>query len=374
MKPITKLQNLGQSIWYDNIERRLLNDGTLAKMINKGAIRGVTSNPSIFNNAISNSSDYDDALIPLAKSGKNAQEIYEALAVADIQAACDLFGSLYAETQGGDGYVSLEVSPYLADGTDGTLADARRLWALVDRPNLMVKIPATQAGLPAITQAILEGINVNVTLIFSVDRYRDVMEAYLVGLEARLYAGEPIDQVASVASFFVSRLDSNVDNRLDDLVDQGKLLLAHARQTKGKVAVANAKLAFALHKEIFNGNRFSKLKAKGGRTQRALWASTSTKNPDYPDTKYVDELIAPDTINTIPPKTLDAFSDHGNPALTLEAGIDDAMKVLEELPYLGISLAEVNQELEIQGVRSFSDAFTTLLASVETRRLASLKD
>jgi transaldolase len=374
MKPITKLHHLGQSVWYDNIERRLLKDGTLARMINEGVIKGVTSNPSIFNNAISNSTDYDDALVPLAKAGKTTQEIYEALAVSDIQAACDLFLPLYDETQGGDGYVSLEVSPYLADGTNETLADARRLWALVDRPNLMVKIPATQAGLPAITQAIAEGINVNVTLIFSIDRYRDVMEAYLVGLEARLYAGEPIDQIASVASFFVSRIDSNVDQRLDDLVNHGKVLLAHARETKGKVAIANAKLAFALHKEIFNTERFAKLKAKGGRIQRPLWASTSTKDPAYPDTKYVDELIAPGTVNTIPPKTLEAFSDHGNPTLTLEADLDDARKVLEELPFVGISLAEVTQELEIQGVKSFSDAFTTLLDSVETRRLASLKD
>jgi transaldolase len=366
MKPIERLHSLGQSIWYDNIERRLLENGELSAMIERGEIRGVTSNPSIFHNAIAKSSDYDAALVPLAQKGASKEEIYEALAVADIQAACDLFRPLYDETDGGDGYVSLEVSPYLAHDTAGTAADAARLWAWVDRPNLMIKIPATQEGLPAITESIAAGINVNVTLIFSITRYQEVMDAYLAGLAQRLEAGEPIDHVASVASFFVSRIDSNVDNRLV-AVGGGS-----AAALQGKIAVANAKLAYAAHRAIFAGERWEKLRAAGARAQRALWASTSTKNPAYPDTKYVDELIGPDTVNTVPPATLVAFGDHGNAALTLEADLEAAQSSLDALAALGISIDEVTQELEDQGVKAFADAFTALLESVETRRVAVL--
>jgi transaldolase len=369
MNNIEKLHSLGQSIWYDNIERKLLQNGDLGVMIERGEIRGITSNPSIFNHAISNSKDYEDALIPLAKTGKSKKDIYEALAVADIRAACDLFQPLYEQTRGGDGYVSLEVSPYLAKDTKGTIVEARRLWGLVDRPNLMIKIPATREGLPAITKAITEGINVNVTLIFSIDRYQQVMNAYVTGLENRLEAGNPIDHVASVASFFVSRIDSNVDKRLQDLVDDEKILLIRARELFGKIAIASAKLAFDLHKKFFSGERWENLKFKDGRIQRALWASTSTKNPDYPDTMYVDELIGPNTINTVPPQTLAAFIDHGNPKLSLEADLDAAKNAMDDLAFCGISMKEVTRELEDQGVKSFADAFTALLESIEEKRI-----
>jgi len=373
MSAVEKLHNLGQSIWYDNIERRLLENGDLAAMIDRGEIRGVTSNPSIFNNAISKSKDYDKSLIPLAKAGNSKEEIYEALAVADIRVACDLFRPLYDETRGGDGYVSLEVSPYLAMDTDGTITDAKRLWKMVDRPNLMIKIPATKAGLPAIAETIAAGINVNVTLIFSIDRYQAVMDAYQSGLEKRLETGQSIDQIASVASFFVSRIDTNIDNRLQSLLDDGKILLIRARALFGQIAVANAKLAFELHKGFFDSGSWKNLVKHGGRIQRALWASTSTKNPDYPDTKYVDELIAPNTINTIPPKTLTAYAHHGSAASTLEADLDSAREVMDDLESSGISMAEVTQELEDQGVKSFALAFNSLLESVEKRRIEALK-
>jgi len=366
MNPIEKLHNLGQSIWYDNIERRLLENGDLAKMIERGEIRGVTSNPSIFHNAIAKSNDYDVALVPLAKRGASKEEIYETLAVADIQAACDLFRPLYNATNGKDGYVSLEVSPYLAHDTAGTATDAARLWAWVDRPNLMIKIPATKEGLPAITQSIAAGININVTLIFSTTRYAEVIDAYLRGLEQRFELGQPIDHVASVASFFISRIDSNVDARLESI--GGK----NATALQGKIAVANAKLAYAGHKAVLAGERWEKLRAAGGNIQRPLWASTSTKNPAYPDTKYVNELIGPDTVNTVPPQTLVAFGDHGTAALTLESNLEDARDAMDVLAGLGIYMDEVTSELEAQGVKAFSDAFTALLDTVDERRKASI--
>ena len=373
MNPIHDLHAFGQSIWYDNIERRLLNNGELAAMIERGDIRGVTSNPSIFNNAIANSTDYDDALVPLAKQGFTKEEIYEHLAVADIQAACDLFLPLYDESNGGDGYVSLEVSPYLADDTAGTCQDAARLWGWVDRPNLMIKIPGTKAGLPAITRTIAAGINVNVTLIFSIDRYTEIMDAYLAGLEQRLEAGESIERVASVASFFVSRIDSNVDNRLSALLEIAGDNAQWAETLKGELAIASAKVAYARYKEIFSGERWDHLKANGAQIQRPLWASTSTKNPKYPDTMYVDALIGPGTVNTIPPKTLDAFADHGTAELTLEADLDDARSAFDYLYALDISMDEITQELEDAGVESFAEAFTSLLDSVEKRRVAVIK-
>lgn len=342
-------------------------------MIARGDIRGVTSNPSIFNNAIANSNDYDEALAPLAKQGLSKEKIYESLAVADIQAACDLFLPLYKQSSRGDGYVSLEVSPYLAHDTEGTCKDAARLWEWVDRPNLMIKIPATKAGLPAITRSIAAGINVNVTLIFSVERYEEVMDAYLLGLEQRSEAGEPIDHVASVASFFVSRIDTNVDDRIDEILESPMENAHYVEMHKGKVAIANAKLAYARHKEVFKGERWEVLKVNGAQIQRPLWASTSTKNPDYPETQYVDQLIGSNTVNTIPPKTLEAFADHGIAELTLEEGVEEVDTLFVELESAGISMEEVTQELEDAGVKSFADAFTSLLESVEKRRLVAIK-
>lgn len=368
MNTVQKLHAAGQSVWYDNIQRGLLANGELAGMIARGEIRGVTSNPTIFMNAITKSHDYDAGLVPLAKAGKTAEEIFWQLAIEDIQAAAHLFRPMYEESGGGDGYVSLEVSPYLAQDADGTLAAARWIWQNVDRPNLMVKIPATKAGLPAISAAIAEGINVNVTLIFSVERYAAVMEVYLKGLEKRVAAGLPLSSIASVASFFVSRVDTKVDGYLMGMVDRGSMRADKAASLLGKAAIANAKLAYADFKEVFRSARFQALKAQGARVQRPLWASTGTKNKQYSDVMYVDELIGPDTVNTMPPATLAAFLDHGQVRPSLEKNVDAAEQVLADLEALGISMNAVTGELEQEGVKSFADAFTALLNAVEASR------
>ena len=374
MSITSDLTQLGQSLWYDNIQRRLLENGDMAGMIARGEIRGVTSNPTIFNNAIAKSHDYDAALVPMAQSGLSSAEIFDQLAVEDIRRATDLFLPVFQESQGGDGFVSIEVSPNLAHDTAGTLAEARRLWALVDRPNLMVKIPATLEGIPAVRKAIAAGINVNITLIFSLERYNQVMEAYLCGLEDRLVANQPVDALSSVASFFVSRVDTKIDPQIEVIVQQGGARGEQAKALLGKAAIANARLAYAYFKQIFYGPRFTRLAENGARLQRPLWASTSTKNPAYPDLLYVDNLIAPHTVNTVPPQTLLAFIDHGKAALTLEGGEEDASQVIRELESLGISMDKVTQELEDEGVKSFSDAFTSLLNTIDERRLAALAE
>ena len=358
MNPIQKLTSLGQSLWYDNIQRKLLETGELKALIERGDIRGVTSNPTIFQNAIAKTNDYDAALIPLAWSGWDAEKIFWQLAIEDIQEACDLFRPLYDETKGGDGYVSLEVSPYLANDTEGTAKQAKELWGRVNRPNLMIKIPATKAGIPAIRQTIAAGINVNVTLIFALDRYGAVMDAYIAGLEDRVAMNEPIDMVASVASFFVSRVDTKIDPRLPE----GSTL-------RGKAAIANAKFAYDAFESIFTSSRFATLKARfRARVQRPLWASTGTKNPAYSDTVYVDTLIGPDTVNTVPPATLDAFRDHGNASVTITRGLQESQTFFAELKAAGISMQQVAQELEEEGVKSFADSFKTLLDAIEDRR------
>jgi transaldolase/glucose-6-phosphate isomerase len=357
MNPIHTLHNLGQSIWYDNIQRRLLENGELQALIENGEIRGITSNPTIFQQAIARSNDYDAALLPLAWSGWDSEPIFWQLAVEDISWACDLFLPLYQQTGGADGYVSLEVSPYLAHDTAATFEQVQALWRRVGRPNLMIKIPATREGLPAIRRAIAAGINVNVTLIFAIERYQEVMDAYLSGLEDRLAAGENIERIASVASFFVSRLDTKLDARLP--ADS---------PLRGKAAIANAKLAYAAYQQVFSGERFSRLLAHGARPQRPLWASTSTKNPAYPDTLYVDHLIGPGTVNTVPPQTLVAFRHHGRAALTLTEGLDEARRIFADLESAGYSLAQANAELEEEGVRAFADSFTALLAAIDEKR------
>ena len=362
---IKKLTSLGQSIWYDNIQRKLLENGELKTMIERGDIRGVTSNPSIFNAAIAKSSDYDEALTPLAWAGWDAEKIFWQLAVEDIKAACDAFAPLYEESNGGDGYVSIEVSPNIADDTNATVAQAEQLWVRVARPNLMVKIPATKAGIPAIRKAIAAGVNINVTLIFSLRRYAEVMDAYLSGLEDRAEAGHPIDHIASVASFFVSRVDSKVDPQLESLARSGSPDLL---QLRGKAAIANAKLAYDQYHQTFAGRRWENLKVKGARVQRPLWASTSTKNPDYPDTLYMDELIGPETVNTVPPQTLEAFKDHGTVEMTLMRDLDRAQTQIEQLEAAGISMDTVTQELEDEGVKAFAGAFSQLLGTIEERR------
>lgn len=354
---INKLTGLGQSLWYDNIQRRLLQNGELEGMIDRGEIRGVTSNPSIFHNAIAKTSDYDSALVPLAWAGWNAEDIFWQLAVEDIQHACDLFAPLYEGTRGGDGFVSIEVSPYLAHDTEKTIAQAAALWQRVNRPNLMIKIPATEEGIPAIRKTISSGINVNITLIFSLSRYAKVMDAYLSGLEDCLEAGGSIDHIASVASFFVSRVDSKVDK-----------LLPETSKLRGQAAIVNARLAYADFLDTFQGARWDILKSKGAHLQRPLWASTSTKNPKYPDTLYVDSLIGQHTVNTVPPQTLEAFSDHGVVQETIANEMEKAHTLFGQLEAEGVSMDVVTQELEDEGVKAFADAFTALLETIEKRR------
>lgn len=367
---IQKLNQIGQSIWYDNIERKLLKDGTLEGMVSRGEIRGITSNPSIFNKAISQSDEYDEEIKSLTREGLSRENVYERLAISDIQAAADLFRPLYDQTDGGDGYVSLEVSPYLAHDTEQTISEANRLWNDVNRPNLMVKIPATKAGIPAITETIAAGINVNVTLIFGLDRYREVREAYLAGLEKRASAGKPVENIASVASFFISRIDTKVDKQLESLLDTAiPNQKGQIEQLVGKTAVASGKLAFLDYEDTFGekGTRYGKLKTLGAKRQRVLWASTSTKNPAFSDTKYVEEMIGPLTINTVPPKTLVAFLDHGVVEQTIDQDFEAARNVMAGLSGLGIDLDQATQELETEGVKSFADAYTSLLDSLQKR-------
>ena len=357
MNIIRKLTELGQSLWMDNIERKLLENGETKAMIERGDIRGMTSNPTIFDKAIEKTHDYDEALIPLAWAGWDAEKIFWELVVEDIRAATDLFHPLYEETNGGDGYVSIEVSPFLAADTNASAAQAQQLWARVNRPNLMVKIPATEAGIPAIRRSIAAGININITLIFSLARYAQVMDAYLGGLEDRLAAGHPIDQIASVASFFVSRVDTNIDEKLPK-----------DSPLRGKVAIANAKLAYEQFLKAFSGDRWEKLKARGARLQRPLWASTSTKNPAYPDTLYVDNLIGPNTINTMPPQTLEATRDHAKPVVTITKDVDKARQTMQQLAAAGISIDQVTDELEVEGIKLFSESVTSLLKTIDRRR------
>jgi transaldolase/glucose-6-phosphate isomerase len=374
MNRIENLHSLGQSIWYDNIQRRLLESGEMEELIRSGDIRGVTSNPSIFNNAIAKTHDYDAALKPMAWAGWTAEQIFYQLAVEDIRAAADLFRELYDQTQGGDGYVSLEVNPTLAHDAEGTAAEAKRLWEWVNRPNLMVKIPATLEGLAAIRKTIAAGVNVNVTLIFSLERYAAVIDAYLGGLEDRLAAGLPVSGIASVASFFISRADTKVDGQLQSIVQKAGPHAQKATHLLGKAAIANAKLAYALFQESVASERFKKLKSQGARVQRPLWASTSTKNPAYRDVIYVEDLIGPDTVNTMPPQTLDAFREHGEAHLTLTQGVDQARQDLSELETLGIAMSAVTQELEIEGVKSFAEAFAAMLKAIEDRRQSALAE
>ncbi len=369
--PLVQLQQLGQSPWHDNIRRDLLTTGKLAQMVKAGDITGLTSNPTIFEQAIGQTSIYDEALAALAKQDLSAGVIFDVLAIEDIRAAADVFRPVFERTAGADGFVSIEVAPIYARDTATTIKEARRLWKTVNRPNLMIKIPATQEGLPAIEQCLADGINVNVTLIFSIERYRAVMEAYLAGLERRRAARKKIDQVVSVASFFVSRVDGLVDKKLDEKIKAlGAGAGAALAALKGRAAIANAQLAYAAFRQVFAGGRWEALAAKGARFQRPLWASTSTKNPAYPDVYYVEALIGPDTVDTMPPATITAYKDHGQPRATLTADADAAQGVIDQLEEAGISMDAVTQQLENEGVASFAKSFETLLAVVEARRQA----
>ena len=357
---LQQLRELGQSVWYDNISRKLLASGEMAALIRKG-ITGVTSNPTIFEKAVSGSVDYDNGLRILAAEGKSPKDAFEALAVADIQAAADLLRPIYDETNGADGYVSIEVHPRLAYDSEGTIKDGRHLFAAVARPNVMIKVPATHAGIPAVRQLTSEGLNVNVTLIFALDMYQQVMDAYLSGLEALVGQGGDPSKVASVASFFVSRVDSAIDALLHTKIDAGDDSL---KPLLGKAAVANARLAYGLFRDTFGHKRFEALQAKGARFQRPLWASTSTKDPSYPDTLYVDALIGPDTVNTMPPATVTAVLDHGTPAITLEGTSASSQFDLDTLAKAGIDMDAVTNKLLSDGVDSFAQSYAAVLDSV----------
>jgi transaldolase len=367
VNPLKELGTLGQSLWLDYIRRDLIASGKLRRLIEEDGLRGMTSNPSIFEKAIADSHDYDEDIRAIAFSGKGAETIYETLSQHDVQDAADEFRALYDRTDGKDGYVSLEVNPHLAHDTKGTIEEARRLWAALGRPNVLIKVPATANGLPAIQQLIGEGISVNVTLLFGLPRYRQVAEAYIAGLEARAAQGQPLKHLASVASFFVSRIDALVDPLLERLIAQGCKESDLARKAHGQIAIASAKMAYQNYKEIFADDRFRKLATKGARVQRLLWASTSTKNPDYSDVKYVEALIGPDTVDTAPLETLDAYRDHGEPKARLEQDVKEARWVLDRLPELGISIDTVTRQLEDEGVEKFIKPFDKLMEAVAQR-------
>jgi transaldolase len=364
MPKLAEIEKLGQSVWLDFIRRSLIASGEMAALVAQG-VQGMTSNPAIFEKAIAGSSDYDDEIQSLVKAGMSVDAIYETLAIKDIQMAADELASVYRLTGGRDGYVSLEVSPFLARDTERTTAEARRLFEAVDRPNLMIKIPATPEGLPAITASLAAGVNVNVTLIFGLENYKAVAEAYIAGLERLALkgpsakGGHPVNRIASVASFFVSRVDTAVDKEL------GK---KGAKNLLGKIAIANCKLAYAEYRSIIGRARWRELAAKGARPQRVLWASTSTKNPAYPDTLYVDELIGPDTVNTLPPETLQAFIDHGRPSETLTRDLEGAQAQVRQLAGLGIHLEAVTRQLQVEGVEAFAKPFQALLDSIDAKR------
>ena len=368
--PLKDLLSYGQSVWFDYIRRNLFTSGELKRLIEEDGLRGMTSNPAIFEKAIAGSTDYADLLQSLAaKPGLDATTRYEILAIRDIQDAADLLRPVYESSKRRDGYVSLEVSPYLANQTQATIAEARRLWKAVQRENLMIKVPGTVAGIPAFQQLISEGINVNVTLLFSQEVYEQVAEAYIAGLEQFAARGGDVSRIASVASFFISRIDSSVDSIIEARLKQFQFKdpreQEQLKSLLGKVAIANGKQTYQRYLRIFGGNRWKALAAKGAQTQRVLWASTSTKNPNYCDVLYVEELIGRETVNTIPPATFDAFRDHGRPRASLTADLDSANKTMETLTKLGISMKEVTDKLTDDGVRLFAEAFDKLLGVVE---------
>ena len=355
--PLKTLGTLGQSLWLDYIRRDLITSGQLQRLIEADGLRGMTSNPSIFEKAIVDSHEYAADIRTMALEGKGVNAIYEALSQRDVQSAADVFRSVYDKTDGQDGYVSLEVNPHLAHDTKGTVEEAHRLWKALARPNVFIKIPATSEGLSAIQELISEGINVNVTLLFGLPRYRQVAEAYLAGLAARAARGKPLQHVASVASFFISRIDGLIDPLLEKVIAQGGDKAAMAKTMRGQVAIASAKMAYQIYKEMFWSGRFQELAVLGARVQRLLWASISTKNPSESDVKYVEALIGPDTLNTVPLATLDAYRDHGDPKARLEQDLEEARMILERLPNLGISLDHVTQQLEDDGVEKFNKPF-----------------
>ena len=360
--PLKRLGDLGQSVWYDYIRRDLYTGPKLQKLIAEDGLKGMTSNPTIFQNAIAKSDLYDVDIRSAA--GKDPAAIFDQLAVTDVRAAADQFRPVFDAADGGDGFVSIEVGPRLAHDTQGTIAEARRLWKECGRANVMVKIPGTAEGVPAIRQCLSEGININITLLFGVPRYREVMDAYLSALEERVKKGEAIDRIRSVASFFVSRVDTNVDAKLDALIAKGN---AAAKPLRAKLGVANARVAYEAFEEVFGGSRFAALKAKGARVQRPLWASTSTKDKTLSDIYYVEALIAPDSVNTVPPETFDDYRDHGDPKVRIHDDLAGAHAAFAALKSLGIDFDKVTKELEDEGVQKFTDSFDSLMQAIATK-------
>jgi len=370
--PLVQLKTQGQSVWYDNIDRAQLVSGAFKRMLDEDGIVGVTANPTIFEKSISSGHAYDEQLAELIKEGKNTNEIYEALVIQDIRTVADLLRPIYDRTNGLDGYVSLEVSPELANNTEGTLNEARRFWQIVDRPNLMIKIPATPAGIPAIEAALTDGINVNITLIFSLESYRQVVEAYLAALENRNSEGKEIGHIASVASFFISRVDTLVDKLLEDKAKSSSDPEEQAkfRALEGKAAIANARVVYQDFERLFGSPRFETLKHGGAHVQRPLWASTSTKNPAYRDVLYAEELVGPDTVDTMPLETVVNFRDHGVVARTIDKDVATAQPLLDALEAEGILYAQVTQQLLDEGVKKFADSFRQLFQGIEKKQKA----
>jgi transaldolase len=366
---LRELHDVGQSIWLDSIDRRMLHDGELEKRIRDDALTGMTSNPTIFQKALSSSNAYDEQITEAEEKNLTSWELFELLETTDVRDACDRFAAVFSSTRGADGYVSIEVSPGVSHSADATVEEARRLWKTVNRPNVMVKVPGTGEGATAVRRLTAEGVNVNITLLFAIEAHERVIDAYMAGLEDRIKAKQPIDGISSVASFFVSRVDTEVDKRLDALIakatsQQEKERLA---MLKGRAAIANAKLAYRLFQEKFAGPRWEALAKQGARVQRPLWASTSTKNPEYRDVMYVEELIGPDTVNTMPPATIDAFRDHGVVARSVDKKIAAAEGLLREIEAVGISVKEVTAKLLVDGIASFQKSFDELMAGLESK-------
>ena len=367
MSRLAKLQDEGQSIWLDNIDRAMLHDGELEKRILEDSLTGMTSNPTIFEKALAEGSEYDEQLAG-APAGTSPHDLFELVETTDVQKACDLFAGVYSSTRGADGYVSIEVSPGVAHESADTVIEAKRLWETVDRPNVMVKVPGTDQGALAVRELIAAGINVNITLLFSIDAHDRVIDAYMSGLEDRIAAGNPIDHLFSVASFFVSRVDTEIDKRLDELVktanpsDRDRL-----KMLKGRAAIANAKLAYRLFRRRFSEERWTKLEQQGARLQKPLWASTSVKNPAYRDVMYVEDLIGPDTVNTMPPGLIDSFRDHGDVQRTVDKRLGAAEGLLREIEAVGISMKDVTDKLLVEGLASFQKSFDSLSAGIERK-------
>ncbi|HEV7838430.1 MAG TPA: transaldolase [Gemmatimonadaceae bacterium] len=365
---LQELHDVGQSIWLDSIDRRMLHDGELDRRIRDDALTGMTSNPTIFQKALASSNAYDEQIIAAEEDGLSSWELFELLETTDVRDACDAFAGVYSSSRGADGYVSIEISPGVSHNAEAALLEARRLWKTVDRPNVMVKVPGTVEGAVAVRRLISEGINVNITLLFAIEAHERVIEAYMAGLEDRVKARQPIDGLASVASFFVSRVDSEIDKRLDAMIAKAQPAEKERLQMlKGRAAIANAKLAYRLFRQKFSGPRWEALAKQGARVQRPLWASTSTKNPAYRDVMYVEELIGPDTVDTMPPATIEAFKDHGVVDRTVDKKVAAAEGLLKEIEAVGIPIREVTEKLLVEGIASFQKSFDELIAGLESK-------